>query len=86
MHDGGSISAGNHGNCGQVMRTAHADQFRLYSSHGNLMLDLSPYSETTLRHATGPKHLRDYVDEQIAQAERSLEALKRRIADMRAEL
>lgn len=47
MMDGGDGRVGCHLNAVQVMPTQHADVFRLYSSQGNAMVDLTRWSRAT---------------------------------------
>lgn len=46
-YDGGTYGVGNHGNVVQVARSRHADEFSLYSVHGNALVELSPYANDT---------------------------------------
>lgn len=78
MMEGGSVAVGNHANCVTVMPTAHADVFRLYGSHGNLMLDLSPYCRDTLELA---KRRPDIVKQYIETARHLLERLESEIRE-----
>lgn len=62
MHNGDTFSVGNHLNPAQVMRTGHADEFRLYSGHQNLMVELSPYAPETERlMESHPQELRSRI-------------------------
>ena len=67
MNEGKSFGVGHHANCVQVMRTDHADTFRLYGSHGNLMIELSHWSPETYKLASDP-HSRDVVKRYIREA------------------
>ena len=87
LGDGGTVSVGNHANQVEVMPTAHADTPRLYHSHGNMMLDLSPWSKETMRLAVSEHQFqRDVVDSAIADAERMLKRLKKAIKAERKEV
>ena len=82
IHEGGY-----NGNHVQVMPTAHADTPRLYHTHANMMLDLSPWSHKTMEYATSDReHLRDMVDAAIQNAEYYLKKLKERILEERTKL
>lgn len=47
IHEGKDkdVAVGHHCNVVRVMATAHADQPRLYYSHGNLMVELCPWTQ-----------------------------------------
>jgi hypothetical protein len=63
MHDGGTIGVGNHCNPVQVMRTDHADTFRLYASQYNHMVELSPWSpETRELMERNPEYVRSKIE------------------------
>lgn len=47
MHRGGTFGVGNHCNPVKVVRTGHADEFRLFAAHRNQITELSPWSEET---------------------------------------
>lgn len=73
MHDGGSGGVGCHANPIQVMRTDHADVFRLYGSWRNLMVELSPWSKGTEELiVTHPDLVQGYIDH----AKRELDQLQ----------
>lgn len=60
--DGGEFGVGNHANVAQVMRSRHASDFSLYAVHGNLMIEMSPYSrETTEIAGRNPDLVRAYI-------------------------
>lgn len=82
MHDGGGFGVGNHGNCTQVMRTQHADIFRLYGTHQNLMLELTPWDKDTVDLAERDDIGRRVVLDFIASAETQLQALRRKVENL----
>ena len=60
---GGSFGVGNHANVVDVKDSQHASVFRLYGSHGNLMVDLSHWSrETEALARRNPEQVRSYND------------------------
>lgn len=68
----------------RVMRTAHADVRRVYTTHANGILDLSPYCDETLDMAVnGPEFQQDYIDKSIEEVEDQLRRLKERIRKAR---
>jgi len=81
MHGGSERWRGGSGVT--VMKTAHADVFRLYATHQNSIMDLSPYCDETMALATGTEHQREFVDRTIAEAEDYLRRLKRNIKNAR---
>lgn len=47
MNYGGTVGVGNYANPVQVIESRHADEFRLYASHGNQITELSKWSKAT---------------------------------------
>lgn len=87
MHDGGDFSAGMYCTAGTVMRSEHADVFRLYVTQGNSIMELSEWNREVMRLATSDKqYLRDIVDADIARAEKQLRDLKKAVKQARAEV
>lgn len=82
MRDGDTFSVGNHLNPAQVMRTGHADEFRLYTGHQNLMVELSPYApETEALMERHPELLRGRISEAKWLLQRLEEELDKRARD-----
>lgn len=75
LHDGGDVRVGNFCNPVYVMPTAHADMFRLYTSHGNSLVELSHYQPRT-RRLLGDKHSREVVLRLIKLAKSEIRALE----------
>lgn len=73
MHGGGTVGVGCHANPVEVMPTQHADVYRLYSTHANMILELSPYSRATLDLA---KRMPDLVQSDINRARDLLDSLE----------
>ncbi len=86
-----NMNGGNNGQYGErfligqttVMPTAHADTFRLYATHQNMILELSPYAQETKAMLDNDRHL-DIVERMIVQAERELKGLKAMAKESRA--
>lgn len=82
MQDGGSFGVGCYANPVEVMPTQHADVFRLYCTHGNMIMELSQYSERTMELATSEHQFqRDIVLGSIQDAERMLKNLRKAIRE-----
>lgn len=81
MHDGGGFGVGSHANCVEVMRSDHADIFRLYATQYNSVIELSPYSQDTLAVAERLPHV---VRQLIDQARHSLDLLENKINDLQS--
>jgi hypothetical protein len=66
-----------------VLPTRHADEFRLYVSQGNLITEMSPYSEDTedmiTQTGTHGDHARSIMLERIEQARIYLDLLERKV-------
>lgn len=64
MRRGGTFGVGNHCNPVQVLRSEHADHFRLYASHGNQITELSPWEPKTKEQIERwPEHLRSDIQQ-----------------------
>lgn len=80
MDFGGTIGVGNHGNVVEVMKTEHADVPRLYFTHQNSIIELSPYNKDTMELATSDReYLRDWIKNSIAKARHMLLHLEKEI-------
>lgn len=65
-----------------VMPTRHADEFRLYCSQYNSMVELSPWAQETIDLVMGNPHAMTIVRERIDQARRYLDLLEGRLDDV----
>lgn len=74
-----SISVGNVANPVQVMKTEHADVFRLYSSYGNSMTDLSPYNYKLIDECKNNPFIKMIILGQIKQAKKQLKDLEKEL-------
>jgi len=83
MHRGGEFGVGCHANVVDVMRTEHADVFRLYGSHGNLMLELSPWSRRLEELYTDKKNAfrRDVVIDYVKRAKEQIKTLEKKMKE-----
>jgi hypothetical protein len=80
MYDGGDVGLGGFVNPVTVMPTQHADIFRLYCTHANSILELSPYNKRTMQLLTdGKQFQKDYVLNMISRAEDELDKLREAI-------
>lgn len=77
-YDGGTFGVGNHGNVVHVAKSRHADEFSLFSVHGNALVELSPYSQETMRLV---KRLPDEVRSRISAARYLLDRLEAELPD-----
>lgn len=71
-----SISVGNHCNPVQVMKTEHADIFRLYASQCNSMVELSQFNNELIKDCEAREYYKNHVLNLIEQAEDELRQLK----------
>lgn len=74
MNYGGTVGVGNHANPVQVIESRHADEFRLYASHGNQITELSPWSKETQETM---RRFPDHVRSNISQARFFLDQLEK---------
>lgn len=72
---GGTVRAGNFANPIEVMRTEHADAFRLFCTWQNSLVELSEYAPETMRLAE-TEHTRKWLEQQVRIAQRNLTGLK----------
>lgn len=78
---GADVAVGPHLNCVHVMPTAHADEFRLYATHGNMITDLGAYkgyAEFVDICSRGPE-IKDYMLGLIRKAEDNLKQMKKQL-------
>lgn len=73
----GDISVGQHANPVQVMRTQHADVFRLYATHGNSIVELSKWSEATKELASGTDYERKFLKRLLDDAQEHITELRK---------
>lgn len=71
------ISVGNCCNPVQVMKTEHADMFRLYCSNGNNMIELSPYNSKLIKKCKQTSWIKKIILNDIKQAQNQLKDLKK---------
>jgi hypothetical protein len=74
--EGGGIAVGSHCNAVTVMRTEHADVFRLYATHGNSIVDLSSWWFFKEQYLGAPPHAREFYRDMLARAEETTARLK----------
>jgi hypothetical protein len=74
MNDGGGFGVGNHANCVEVMRSSHADYFRLFATQYNSTVELSPYSRHTQEVA---QRIPDTIRSWVHAARAELDALEK---------
>lgn len=81
MHEGGSFPVGNHCNPATVMRTGHADEFRLYATFQNSIIDLGDSWRNTpgslVANMQSNEYLREHVRSCVDRAKMELETLER---------
>ena len=76
MNTGSDLGVGNHLNGFTVMPTEHADVMRLYVTHQNMILELSPYSKDLMKLAERmPTLVSDYIDA----AQQQLDTLRKEV-------
>lgn len=76
-----TFGVGNHMNCVTVMKTEHADVFRLYATEGNSIVELTRWSDTTLRLLNGHDFQRRWVKSLISKAKSSLRELNKLVQE-----
>lgn len=81
-YKGGNVGVGNHANPVRVMRSGHADEFRLYAVHGNSMTELSPYSRETRELIENRPFVRDVFRGSIREARWLLDQLESHLNDI----
>ena len=81
MHDGGSFGVKNHCNPATVMRTGHADEFRLFATHQNSIIDLGDAWRNTpgslVAKMKDNEYLREHVRTCIEMAKRELAVMEK---------
>lgn len=82
MMVGGEIGVGGFSNVAQVIRTAHADIHRVYSSHGNWMVELEATKELLERCAKEPRFM-EHILNRIRWTNAATRRLRRAINELK---
>lgn len=81
MHEGGSFPVSNHCNPATVIRTGHADEFRLYATFQNSIIDLGDSWRndpgSLVQRMQDNEYLREHVRTCVDMAKRELETMEK---------
>jgi len=81
QHEGGDVGVGFHANVAHVMKTAHADVYRVYITHGNWIIEIDPglRDEKFLARYRGQPYFRKLIDERCRWVGAALREFRRRL-------